>query len=97
MSEKIYFGQAKEFKFEDGGTVLNISFSLKDLDNMKGHTNEKGFINLKCQKRKEPSQYGQTHSIILSTYEAKKKDEGVQGTQVSNAPDDLIEEDIPFN
>lgn len=94
MSDKIYFGQAKEFKFEDGGTVLNISFSKKDLDNMHGHLNEKGYINLKCQKRKTPSEYGQTHSIVLITYEAKKKDE-VQGKQVSNDNSD-IDDDIPF-
>jgi len=91
---KIYFGQGKEFKFEDGGTTLNISFSNKDLDEMKGYLNEKGYINLRCTKRKEPSQFGQTHSIVLDTWKPKDATKGTKVTTVSNEPD--LGEDCPF-
>jgi hypothetical protein len=95
---KIYFGQGKEFKFEDGGTTLNISFSKKDLDEMKGYLNEKGYINLRCTKRKEPSQYGQTHSIVLDTWKPKAAQNDSTAQKVTTVQNDSFDDDsIPFN
>jgi hypothetical protein len=101
---KIYFGQCKEFKFEDGGTSLNLSFSVKDLNGMIGYCNEKGYVNLKCTKRKEPSQYGQTHSLVLDTWKPKQNAANNEAlrydgtaqkvTTVSNDSD--MDSDIPF-
>jgi hypothetical protein len=49
-------------------------------------------------KRREPSQYGQTHSIVVDDWKPSNAGQSapVQGTQVSNTPDVIGEEDIPF-
>ena len=94
MSEKIYIGGAKEKVWEDGNSSYSISFGEKDLALLLANKNEKGYVNLKMTKRREPSQYGQTHSIVVDDW----KPNG-QTTQAQNnytpAPD-LTGEDIPF-
>ena len=67
MSDKIYFGGAKSVTSQYG-EFFKLSFSQQDLEEMLNNLNEKGYINLGMNKRREPSQWGQTHSIVLDTW-----------------------------
>jgi len=81
MSElKTYFGNAKEVNFQDGGSLIRISFNRDDLQRMMGLLNEAGYINLKCQKRLTPSQYGHTHSVVLDTWKPSGSAQPAQQT-----------------
>jgi len=82
MSEqKTYIGNGKEHVFPDGGSIVKLGFSAKDLAIMNEALNEKGYTNLVLTKRKEPSQYGDTHYMTIDTFKPKP-----QGQQSNNAP-----------
>ena len=69
MSEqKIYVGGAKENNGQYG-TFHRVSFSKQDLEVMTQNLNEKGYVNLNMNKRREPSQFGQTHSLVIDTWQ----------------------------
>ena len=65
--EKIYVGGAKEMT-GNFGSFHKISFSQNDLNMLMENLNEKGYVNLAMNKRREPSQYGQTHSLVIDTW-----------------------------
>jgi hypothetical protein len=67
-TEKKYYGNGKETEFNDGGKLLKLSFSKDDLLDMLQNLNDRGYINLNVNRRREPSQYGHTHSIMLDTW-----------------------------
>ena len=56
------------------GEFYKISVNLEKL---KEHQNEKGWVNLLMNKRKEVGQYGESHSFTLDDY-IPKKDERMQ-------------------
>ena len=69
MSEqKIYVGGAKEMS-GNFGAFHKISFKREDLELMMQNLNAKGYVNLNMNKRKQPSQYGQTHSLVIDTWQ----------------------------
>jgi len=69
MSEqKIYVGGATE-KNGNFGAFHKISFKREDLDLMIQNLNSKGYVNLNMNRRREPSQYGQTHSLVIDTWQ----------------------------
>ena len=68
MSEKIYVGGAKEMT-GNFGSFHKISFSKDDLDKLAENLNAKGYVNLAMNKRRQPSQYGQTHSLVIDTWQ----------------------------
>lgn len=77
--KKIYVPKSsareRTFKGKDGElvTILALSFKAEELyDFVTQNTNEKGYINFDVVRRKEPGQYGDTHSLILNDY---KKEE----------------------
>ena len=81
MSEqKIYFGGAKEIH-GNFGAFHRISFSKKDLEEMMANLNEKGYINLNMNKRRDPSQYGQTHSLTLDTWQPNQQQPSPQAVK----------------
>lgn len=68
MSEqKQYVGGAKEIN-GNFGAFHKISFSQQDLELLMQNLNEKGYVNLAMNRRREPSQYGQTHSLVIDTW-----------------------------
>jgi hypothetical protein len=82
MSEqKTYFGNGKEHVFNDGGSVIRLSFSAQDLQEMQRNLNERGWINLNVNKRRTPSQYGDTHSISLDTWKPQPQPQPQQYQQ----------------
>ncbi len=69
MSEqKIYVGGAKEVESQYGG-FHKISFNRDDLELMMQNLNAKGYVNLNMNKRREPSQWGQTHSLVIDLWQ----------------------------
>jgi len=96
---KTYVGNGKEKQFDDG-SVINISFSEKDLDTMRANLNKGGWINLTCAKRKEVGKYGETHSIYVNDWkptvqkDTVQKDSTVQNN--SGVSFDDMDENFPF-
>jgi len=80
--EKIYVpkssGKLRTWKNSNGEPqeTLGISFHVESLiDFVKKNQNSKGWINFDINKRRETSQYGETHSISLNDY---KKEEDTE-------------------
>ena len=73
MTEKIYLKcNAKEKVFNNGSSLISIGINANELTQfIARNTNERGYINLTVQKRREPGQYGDTHMVTLDTWEAK--------------------------
>ncbi len=67
MSNKSYVGGATA-KNGNFGAYTDISFNRSDLEEMMNALNEKGWVNLRMQERKEPSRFGQTHSIYINDW-----------------------------
>jgi len=74
MSNKIYVGGGKVVN-GNFGLFHRISFNKKDLETMLNNLNSKGYINLNMNERREPSQYGQTHSLVIDTWEPTNSQE----------------------
>ena len=75
MAEKNYVkGNAKEFVFQDGGSVLNISIDCQNIDKTKLVKDR--YLNISIGKRKEVGQYGDTHTMIYNEYKPKAESQG---------------------
>jgi hypothetical protein len=75
MAEKKYINSIyfKEFTFEKGGSILNISLYLqKFYDELLELVNEKGYVNLSVAQRKEKGKYGETHYCYFKSFEKKE-------------------------
>jgi hypothetical protein len=74
-NEKIYVGGAKEVN-GNFGAFHRISFNKQDLETLMNNLNAKGYVNLNMNKRRQPSQYGQTHSLTIDTWEPTQNQGG---------------------
>ena len=96
---KIYVpkSSAKEVQFQDGGSIIKLSFNAAVLAQFaRDHANEKGYLNLTLAKRREPGQYGDTHSICLDTWKPTGRQQSAP-KPINPAPSGKIEnEDVPF-
>jgi|WetSurMetagenome_2_1015567.scaffolds.fasta_scaffold02367_13 hypothetical protein len=77
-TEKIYVGSGKEHKFPDGGSSIKVSVCLDGLGKLfeqYGYTTKSGkkYLNLIVQTRREPGQYGETHSVTIDTWKPPEK------------------------
>jgi hypothetical protein len=91
----------KEITFSGGGTLLKLSVNVdKFLAFLKEHENEKGWVNMKIERKKEVGQYGDTHSLQLDTWKPDGQGGGrthettTRPAQRPAAP--LDDSDIPF-
>jgi len=85
MEEKIYVGSGKS-KFD--GNLVSCSLCLTDLpvEHIYEYNNKK-YIKLNVQKKKEEDQYGKTHSVSVDTWKPEPKKE-----EIPPSP----KEDLPF-
>ena len=67
MSEKIYCGSAKKITTQYGD-IVKISMTKSDVQKLSENLNEKGFVNLKIQERREADKYGNTHSVLIDDW-----------------------------
>jgi|TARA_R110002073_G_C9054363_1_gene544276 hypothetical protein len=86
MEEKIYVGSGKS-KFD--GNLVSCSLCLTDLpaEHIYEYNNKK-YIKLNVQKKKEEDQYGKTHSVSIDTWKPDAKKE--------TAPPVKEKDDLPF-
>lgn len=64
---------------------LKMSGNLDKLvEELRQHTNEKGYFNLEIKERKEVGKYGETHSVTVDEWKPNPKQE------------DDIASDLPF-
>lgn len=76
-------------------TRFSIRFSGKTedvIEQLREHTNDKGYFNLEIKKRREPGKYGETHYIEVSEWKPEQKEEK-KAPEVKQANDSL---DLPF-
>ena len=59
----------KEKQFDNGGSIIKVSISKADFNELE--VTEKGYVNLVVAKRKEVSQFGDTHYIYLDDFKPK--------------------------
>ena len=73
MSDKIYVGNGKERKFDNGGSIITITV---DIDAVMTACKDYGFtteagkrkIRLKVSQRREVDQYGNSHAVEVDTW-----------------------------
>ncbi len=75
---KIYCGSAKEKTFNDGGSILNVSLNLDDIENAFGEygfTTQAGkrIIKVKIGKRRSEGAYGETHTVEVDTWKPNQQ------------------------
>ena len=85
MTEKIYIGNGKEIETKFG-KMTKLSFSKKDLLTMTANLNEKGWVTLDLNERKEPSEWGHTHYMKIDTWKPTKKDDGSEEATIQDVP-----------
>ena len=75
MGEKIFLKcSAKEKVFPNGGSILNLGIKVADLlEFAQRHANERGYLNLSVQSRREIGKFGDTHTISLDAWVKKPK------------------------
>ena len=79
-NEKTYVGGAKE-KTGNFGVFHSISFSAQDVATLQANLNAKGYVNLNMNQRQSPSQYGQTHSLVIDTWQPTPQGQATQQPQ----------------
>ena len=73
----------KEYKFPDGGSVLNCAFGV---DELKEHADDYGWVNITIAERREPSDKGNTHYAYKDEFEPNKDSDRSSGSN----------DDMPF-
>ena len=91
MADKIFLKCTARLKtFSNGGSLIHIGVTGDALRAfIDEHENERGYLNLSIQSRREIGPYGDTHSVSLDTWEPKGN-----GGEKPVAP--ITESDIPF-
>lgn len=95
-NEKQYVGGAKEMS-GNYGVFHKISFSAQDLETMKANLNAKGYVNLAMNQRQQPSQYGQTHSLVIDTWQPPAQNQQPQQYQQAPQPQGFQPQPVPDN
>lgn len=84
---------AKVKTFSNGGSAILFGVKVEELIKFANeHVNERGYLNLVISERREPGQYGDTHSVALDTFQPSQRG----GTKTTDAIDNINDESIPF-
>lgn len=80
MDKTYVKGSAKKIEFDNGGSIINLSFNV---NNLSEHADEKGWVRLVCSERRSTDDFGNTHSCYLNEWKpdpsaAKAKDSGTE-------------------
>ena len=68
---KNYVWSWREFVFQDGGSIVNLSLKKEDIDKLP--VSEKWYIAITVAAKKEADQYGNTHNVYENTYKKEEK------------------------
>jgi hypothetical protein len=68
---KVYApASAKQVTFQSGKSILKLGVNVeKFIVFLNQHKNAKGYVNFGISERKEVSQYGETHTVWLDTWQ----------------------------
>jgi|TARA_Y100000310_G_scaffold29525_1_gene28044 predicted RNase H-like nuclease len=71
--EKTYINKCaiREHVFDSGSRVLNCAFNV---DELKSHADDNGWVNITIAERQTPSDKGYTHYVYLDEYKPKEKE-----------------------
>lgn len=72
MPKKIYINAIIVKEYGQYGS-MNIAIKLEELDEAIEQHSKKGWLNLIIHKRKEPTDKGITHYVVLDEYEPENK------------------------
>ena len=77
-------------------TKVDSDVQVEDLETLKQNLNAKGYVNLVMNQRRTPSQYGQTHSLTIDTWQPQG---GGQPAPQQQAPQQYAQQPAaqPFN
>tara|TARA_R110000744_G_scaffold3157_3_gene12229 strand:+ start:1712 stop:1993 length:282 start_codon:yes stop_codon:yes gene_type:complete len=90
VKDKIYVGSGKE-KFD--GDQVSVSVCLSDLPkDWIFEYNNKKYVKLIVQKKREVDQYGKTHYVAIDTFKPDAKNSQSDTPPAPTEP----EEDLPF-
>jgi hypothetical protein len=91
MADKKYCnGSGKVFKFDDGGSILNLSIQPEQLVEYLAELNKERaaegeeptkYLNLSVARKREPGKYGDTHYAYVRPFKPSKKKEATQGKE----------------
>lgn len=77
MSETIYLNCRAKARSTQFGEIINVSMKVEDLIAFANeHKNQGGYLNLSVRKRKQEGRFGETHSIVLDTWEPRRREGG---------------------
>ena len=90
---------AKQVTFQSGKSILKIGINVEKFTAwLKQHANTKGYVNLGVSERKEVSQYGETHTAWLDTWQpdASKAQARQPAPTAVNPSTPPQSDDVPF-
>ena len=77
-------GGAKEVRFNDGGTIINLDLKLEDLNSLP--VSDKGYIRIVVAQRSTVDQYGNTHYVYENTFVPDKSKGKTPASQAPQKP-----------
>lgn len=86
MSEKKYVGTGRQV---DGYELVNISIAESKVKDFWNEYNGERYLRLGVSKKREPDQYGKTHSVYIDEYKPQAD------TQPKKQPV-KVDDDFPF-
>jgi hypothetical protein len=82
MEEKIYIGMGKQGKYG-----IKLSIPMKDIETLVTVAGENsGWANLELKERREASEKGWTHYMVVDTWKPEPKEEAVAVTEDDDLP-----------
>jgi nicotinate-nucleotide pyrophosphorylase len=91
MSEVIYFNGLRG---KQGNYGIKLSGKADEIiEEIRKHQNSKGYINLEVKQRKEADKYGNTHYVVVDTFEPKARTESAPEPA---QPKEQATDDLPF-
>jgi hypothetical protein len=88
---------AREHTFANGDVITKISFHVEELvEFARAKANSRGWLNLDICRRRTPSEYGDTHYIVLDTWLPSDGKKSAKDRTTGASTTELTEDDIPF-
>jgi hypothetical protein len=105
MAEKTYINGIFIKKIQTSfGDILKCSVKAESfIEEIKKHTNEKGYVNFDLMQRKESDKQGNTHYAVLNTYVKEETDNSTilaanqqRSVEESWVTETKYNDDLPF-
>lgn len=81
-------GGAKEKKFDNGSSIINIDFLLSELQALP--INERGYVKVTVSQLREPDKFGNTHSVYENDFKPSKSEKATVNSDFKKRPTDRL-------